>query len=90
MSTVFIPEYLVTRYSLPSEYQSIEGTIEKILNNLASQYPSVKPFLYDDCGRIRRFVNIFLDGEDIRGLAGIESTVDLNSEIVIVLAIAGG
>lgn len=68
-----------------------EGTdIETIIENLDSNYPGMKERLCDDDGKIRRFVNIYLNDEDIRFLDGKETEVTDGAEISIIPAIAGG
>lgn len=90
MSTVLVPDYLVNKYSLPSQYQTNAGTIDAILKNFSDQYPAVQSFLYDENNNIRKFINLFLDSQDIRSLDGLSTYVGENSEIVIVIAVAGG
>lgn len=68
-----------------------EGTdIETIIDNLDSDYPGMKERLCDDDGKIRRFVNIYLNDEDIRFLDGKATAVTDGAEISIIPAIAGG
>ncbi len=68
-----------------------EGTnIQAIIENLDSDYPGMKERLCDEGGNIRRFVNIYLNDEDIRFLDGQETVVTDGAEISIIPAIAGG
>ncbi len=68
-----------------------EGTnIQTIIENLDTNYPGMKERICDDAGKIRRFVNIYLNDEDIRFLDGIETSVTDGAEISIIPAIAGG
>lgn len=68
-----------------------EGTnIQAIIENLESDYPGMKERLCDEGGNIRRFVNIYLNDEDIRFLDGQETVVTDGAEISIIPAIAGG
>ncbi len=68
-----------------------EGTdIETIIENLNTDYPGMKERICDDEGKIRRFVNIYLNDEDIRFLDGIATPVTDGAEISIIPAIAGG
>lgn len=90
MSIVVVPDYLVNKYSLPSQYEAQEGTVDEVLKSFSDQYPSVRSFLYDEYKNIRKFINIFLDNQDIRSLDGLSTHVGPNSEIVIVIAVAGG
>ncbi len=69
----------------------IEGdNIHAIIENLDSDYPGMKERLCDEDGNIRRFVNIYLNDEDIRFLDGKETSVSDGAEISIIPAIAGG
>lgn len=68
-----------------------EGTnIQTIIDNLDTNYPGMKERICDEGGKIRRFVNIYLNDEDIRFLDGIETSVSDGAEISIIPAIAGG
>ena len=66
------------------------GTIGAILASLDSTYPGLIERICDEQGAVRRFVNIFLNDEDIRFLADKETPVKDGDEISIVPAIAGG
>lgn len=74
-----------------SETVTAEGsTIGAILASLDSTYPGLIERICDEQGAVRRFVNIFLNDEDIRFLADKETPVKDGDEISIVPAIAGG
>ncbi|MEI6338083.1 MAG: ubiquitin-like small modifier protein 1 [Verrucomicrobiota bacterium] len=74
-----------------SEVVTVEGaTIAAILANLDTSYPGLIERLCDEHGAVRRFVNIFLNDEDIRFLQEKETPVKDGDEISIVPAIAGG
>ena len=88
--TVRIPTPLRRLTQNLSEVET-EGTdIETIIENLDSNYPGMKERLCDEGGNIRRFVNIYLNDEDIRFLDGKETSVSDGAEISIIPAIAGG
>ena len=70
---------------------SIDGaTVNELIENLEATHPGIKSRLCDDNGKIRRFVNIFANDEDIRFLDGAETTLIDGDEVSIVPAIAGG
>jgi len=74
-----------------NEVVTVEGaTIAAILANLDTSYPGLIERLCDEHGAVRRFVNIFLNDEDIRFLQEKETPVKDGDEISIVPAIAGG
>ncbi|SDU09335.1 molybdopterin synthase subunit MoaD [Verrucomicrobium sp. GAS474] len=66
------------------------GTIEEILTNLDKAFPGIGERLVDDKGNVRRFVNIYVNGEDIRFLQEKATPIKPTDEISIVPAIAGG
>ena len=61
-----------------------------IIESLESQYPGFKERLVDEAGELRYFVNIYLNGEDVRFLQGMGTTTTTGDEISIVPAVAGG
>jgi molybdopterin synthase sulfur carrier subunit len=66
------------------------GTIAEIIDNLEAKHPGIKERLTDDEGNLRRFVNVYINGEDIRFMEDKETPVKENDEVSIVPAIAGG
>jgi sulfur-carrier protein len=68
-----------------------EGTtVQHLLDNLERDYPGIKERLCDEQGQLRRFVNIYLNDEDIRFAQGAETRLKEGDEVSIVPAIAGG
>jgi len=65
-------------------------TIRDILDNLEKNYPGLKERVCDEQGSVRRFVNIFVNDEDIRFLQDTATAVKAGDEVSIVPAIAGG
>ncbi len=65
-------------------------TIEEILADLEKNYPGIRERVCDETGQVRRFINIFVNGEDIRFKEGMKTKVEQNSEVSIIPAIAGG
>jgi molybdopterin synthase sulfur carrier subunit len=69
----------------------VEGsTIDEILKNLDATYPGLSERICDEAGNVRRFVNIFVNDEDIRFLEERATKINEGDEISIVPAIAGG
>ena len=90
MATVRIPTPL-RKLTDGNEEVSAEGaTVGELLSNLETKYPGIKARICDDSGKVRRFVNIFANDEDIRFLQNLETPVSDGDEVSIVPAIAGG
>jgi MoaD family protein len=64
--------------------------VKELLDALERQYPGIKGRLCDESGRVRRFVNIYLNEEDIRFLSQESTSLKDGDEVSIVPAIAGG
>ncbi len=69
----------------------VEGkTIQDLLGALDKKHPGLKERICDESGQVRRFVNIFVNGEDIRFKDGAKTPVAEGAEVSIIPAIAGG
>lgn len=69
----------------------VEGdTLAKVIESLETQYPGIKERLCDESGDLRHFVNIYINGEDVRFLQGLQTDTKSGDEISIVPAVAGG
>lgn len=66
------------------------ATIGAVIDALESVYPGMRERLLDDAGGLRHFVNVYLNGEDVRYLDGLNSAVSEKDELSIVPAVAGG
>jgi molybdopterin synthase sulfur carrier subunit len=66
------------------------ATIAAIVQDVESRHPGLKERICDDAGKIRRFVNVYVNGDDIRFLNSLDTPVKDGDEISIVPAIAGG
>lgn len=70
--------------------QATGSTIQEVFNSLDQAFPGLKDRICDDSGQVRRFVNVFVNDEDIRFLEESATPVKDSDEISIVPAIAGG
>jgi sulfur-carrier protein len=66
------------------------GTLKEIIARLDDRYPGIRSRLCEDDEKLRRFINIYVDGEDVRFLDNLSTRVADGAELSIVLAIAGG
>ena len=79
------------RFTGGAEEVSAGGaTVAAIMEDLEHNHPGLKERLCDETGKVRRFVNIFVNGDDIRFLNNLETTIKDGDEVSIVPAIAGG
>jgi sulfur-carrier protein len=90
MPSVLIPTPLRKITNDLEEVSSAGSTIGELIDNLDKSFPGLKERICDDAGNVRRFVNIFVNGEDIRFLEEKATPVKDADEISIVPAIAGG
>ena len=68
----------------------VAGTsVEAVLNALGQKYPAITGKLFDN-GQVRRFVNVYLNDEDIRYLDNLQTAVKDGDELSIIPAVAGG
>ncbi|MCZ6633106.1 MAG: MoaD/ThiS family protein [bacterium] len=66
------------------------GTIGELIDNLEGQHAGIKERIVDEDGSIRRFVNIYVNEEDIRFLDGPDTALKEGDQVTIIPAIAGG
>ena len=90
MIKVRIPTPLRPLTKGQGEVEVTAGTIVDMIDTLDSAHPGIKARLCDDSGELRRFVNIYVNEEDIRFLKGKDTSLKAGDEVSIVPAIAGG
>jgi len=90
MIKVRIPTPLRPMTGGKSEVEIAGNTVSEIIENLGSAHPGIKERLYDEQGEVRRFINIYVNEEDIRFLTGKETPLKDGDEVSIIPAIAGG
>ena len=79
------------RFTGGAEEVRAEGeTISAVVNDIEQNHPGIKERICDDQGNIRRFVNIFVNGDDIRFSDNLDTALKDGDEVSIVPAIAGG
>tara|TARA_B100000678_G_scaffold51992_1_gene41484 strand:- start:1320 stop:1604 length:285 start_codon:yes stop_codon:yes gene_type:complete len=87
---VRIPTPLMKLTDNQSEVSAEGETISDIINNLESQFNGIRDRICEESGSPRRFINIYINEEDIRFLEGEKTAVKDGDEISIIPAIAGG
>lgn len=88
--TVRIPTPLQKLTANMADVAVEAGTIGDMVESLEAKYPGIKERLCDESGRLRRFVNVYVNEEDIRFLDNENTRVEDGSEVSIIPAIAGG
>jgi len=88
--TIRIPTQLRTLTGGAKEVSAEGTTVGEVLKALDATNPGIGDRLFDDDGRLRRFVNIFVADEDVRFLDGLETSVLDGQTVSIVPAVAGG
>ena len=66
------------------------GTLAELIDVLERDFPGLKERLCDETGELRRFVNVYINGEDVRFLSGLQTALASGTEVSIVPAVAGG
>lgn len=66
------------------------ATVGEVLAALTEAYPDIHAHLYDEGGKLRSFINIYVDDEDIRFLDGLNTRLEGKNRLTLVPAIAGG
>ncbi len=70
---------------------AVEGsTVGEVLSTLTSTYPAIKGQLLNDDGTLHRFLNVYVNDDDVRYLGGVKASVRNNDEITLLPAVAGG
>jgi molybdopterin synthase sulfur carrier subunit len=90
VSTVKIPPVLRSSVGGAKEVQATGGNVGEVLRSLAVQHPATESQLFSEDGGLNRYVNVYLNDEDVRVLEGLETEVDSGDTIVILPAMAGG
>jgi sulfur-carrier protein len=90
MASVRIPTPLRKLTNGQEEVKASGGSVAAIIADLDQNYPGLRERICDDQGKVRRFVNIFKNDEDIRFLQNLDTPVADADELSIVPAIAGG
>jgi molybdopterin synthase sulfur carrier subunit len=88
--TVRIPQPLRGLTGDKSTVEGTGGSLSDLIANLESSYPGVKDRVLDEAGDLRRFVNIYVNGDDVRFVDGLGTSLKDGDEVSIVPAVAGG
>jgi len=87
---VKIPAALQKWTRQQSEVHAEGGTVQAVLADLERCFPGMQAQLCDDQGAIRKFINLYVNDEDVRFLEGTQTTVNDGDALAIIPAVAGG
>ncbi|HEY7453367.1 MAG TPA: ubiquitin-like small modifier protein 1 [Thermoleophilaceae bacterium] len=90
MATIKIPPVLRGSVGGEKELETSGGNVGEVLRELASQHPATESQLFSEDGELNRYVNVYLNDEDVRVLDGLDTSVSDGDTVVILPAMAGG
>ncbi len=73
-----------------ADVEAAGATVQAVLDDLGRQCPGISDRLFEKPGQLRRFVNVYLNDEDIRYLDGLNTAVKDGDELAVIPAVAGG
>jgi len=89
-----VPQFHFTSHlqrHLVADSAEVPGaTVREALENLFRETPRLRSYIVDDQGRLRRHVNIFVDGEAVRDRDGLSDAVRADTEVYVLQALSGG
>ena len=90
MVSVRIPTILRSYTNGAAEADARPGALREVIKSLDAAYPGIASRLLDDGGRLRRFVNVYVNEEDVRFADGLDTSVPEGAQVSIIPAVAGG
>ncbi len=90
MATIRIPPVLRPSVGGEKELSADGSSVGQILRQLAAQHPQTESQLFSGDGQLNRYVNVYLNDEDVRVLDGLDTQVSESDTLVILPAMAGG
>ena len=90
MSTVFIPSVLRANVGGAKSLELQGDSIRAVVDGLVAKHPSLRSQLLNGEGELNRFVNVYVNGQDVRYMAGLETPVAPTDEVRLLPAMAGG
>ena len=90
MAKIKIPPVLRPSVGGEREVQASGGDVGAVLRALAEQHPATQSQLFSEDGQLNRYVNVYLNDEDVRVLGGLDTSVSDGDTLVILPAMAGG
>jgi molybdopterin converting factor small subunit len=89
MTVVRIPPTLRDETGGQAALQARGETVRELLDDLTGRFPALRDRIYAD-GELARFVNVYVEGEDVRTQDGLDTSVDNGATVILLPAMAGG
>ena len=89
-ATLYVPTPLRKLTSGQSKVQLAATNIAEMIESADAQYPGFRASVLDDNGEVKRFINVFVNGVDIRTLQGKQTPIKEGDEVSVIPAMAGG
>jgi sulfur-carrier protein len=90
MSIVRIPTVLRPQVGGEKQLELEGGTVAQLVDSLVERFPALRSQLLTEGGELNRFVNVYVNGQDVRYLQGLETPVQARDEVRLLPAMAGG
>jgi molybdopterin synthase sulfur carrier subunit len=90
VSTVWIPQVLRASAGGNKQIELTGSSVGEVVEALVAQYPSLRGQLLSDDGALNRFVNVYVNGQDVRYLDGLATPLGATDELRLLPAMAGG
>ncbi len=87
---VKVPTQLRSLTNGAAEVEASGGTVGELLDDLEVRHPGFKARVLDESGALRRFLNVYVDDEDVRFMKGVSTPVPEGASVSIIPAVAGG
>jgi sulfur-carrier protein len=88
--SVRIPTILRTYTRGSAEVDAEPGTLREVIASLDKAYPGLGGRIVDDTGNLRRFINVYVEEEDVRFAQGLDTPVPAGAHVSVIPAVAGG
>lgn len=90
MPTISLPSLMKYYVDDLLEVQVTGNTVSQAITDLTTQYPTIKTHIVDNQGKLRRYVNLFVNQENINSLDGLDTSIKESDKIILMPSISGG
>ena len=90
MSAVWIPQVLRSAVGGQKQVELDGGSVRELVDGLVAKFPALRQQLLTETGDLNRFVNVYVNGQDVRYLKGLDTPVGDRDEVRLLPAMAGG